>query len=155
MSPRHRTAELVAELHAITAELESLYPGRRFTPDGHLVGSLGEVTAADLFNITLLPASTTGHDAVTSDGRRVEIKATYGNGGIGIRATSFDNAALLVVLRLPKSPADDVEIVYNGPFATVREVLGPVQSNGASRISLSRLRMLQDSVAPADQVPLR
>lgn len=155
MSPRHRTAELVAELHAITAELESLYPGRRFTPDGHLVGSLGEVTAADLFNITRRPASTTGHDAVTSDGRRVEIKATYGNRGIGIRATSFDNAALLVVLRLPKSPADDVEIVYNGPFATVREVLGPVQSNGASRISLSRLRMLQASVAPADQVPSR
>lgn len=155
MSPRHRTAELVAELHAITAELESLYPGRRFTPDGHLVGSLGEVTAADLFDITLRPASTTGHDAVTSDGRRVEIKATYGNSGIGIRATSSDNADVLVVLRLPKSPADDVEIVYNGPFATVREVLGPVQSNGASRISLSRLRMLQDSVAPADQVPLR
>ena len=58
MSPRHRTAELVAELHAITAELESLYPGRRFTPDGHLVGSLGEVTAADLFDITPPPGMT-------------------------------------------------------------------------------------------------
>ena len=48
-----------------------------------------------------------------------------------------------------------MEIVYNGPFATVREVLGPVQSNGASQIRLNRLRMLQASVAPADQVPLR
>ncbi|HHU67778.1 hypothetical protein [Corynebacterium sp.] len=155
MSPRHRTAELVAELHAITAELESLYPGRRFTPDGHLVGSLGEVTAADLFDITLRPASTTGHDAVTTDGRRVEIKATYQNRGVGIRATSAENADLLIVLRLPKSPEEELEIVYNGPYDKVRNVLGRVQSNGASSISLSRLRSLQQSVPSADQVPRR
>ena len=155
MSPRHRTAELVAELHAITAELESLYPGRRFTPDGHLVGSLGEVTAADLFDITLRPASTTGHDAVTSDGRRVEIKATYCNDCTGNRATSSDNGEVPVVLRLPLSPADSIENLYNCPFTTVRAVLGRVQSNGASQIRLNRLRMLQASVAPADQVPLR
>ena len=151
MGPRHRTAELVAELHAITAELESLYPGRRFTPDGHLVGSLGEVTAADLFDISLR----TGHDAVTTDGRRVEIKATYQNRGVGIRATSAENADLLIVLRLPKSPEEELEIVYNGPYDKVRNVLGRVQSNGASIISLSRLRSLQQSVPSADQVPRR
>jgi hypothetical protein len=29
--------------YEIVSELENLFPGRRFTPDGHLVGSPGEV----------------------------------------------------------------------------------------------------------------
>lgn len=33
--------------------------------------------------MTLRPASTAGHDAVADDGRAVEIKATYGTGGVG------------------------------------------------------------------------
>lgn len=155
MSPHRRTAELVADLHAITAELEGLHPGRHFTPDGHLVGSLGEVTAADIFDVTLARASTRGHDALTADGRRVEIKATYRNRGVGVRATSSDHADLLIVLRLPKAPGEKPEVVYNGPFHTVREALGKVQSNGASTVSLSRLRALQGSVAPGESVPLR
>ncbi len=37
---------LVQELYSIVDRLEELFPGRRFTPDGHLVGSIGEVLAA-------------------------------------------------------------------------------------------------------------
>ena len=35
--------EKIRELYRITAELEKKYPGRCFTPDGYLVGSIGEV----------------------------------------------------------------------------------------------------------------
>jgi hypothetical protein len=34
----------VAAIYCAVEELEALYPGRKFTPDGHLVGSIGEVT---------------------------------------------------------------------------------------------------------------
>ena len=37
---------LVQDLYSIVDRLEELFPGRRFTPDGHLVGSIGEVLAA-------------------------------------------------------------------------------------------------------------
>jgi len=37
---------LFQELYSIVDRLEELFPGRRFTPDGHLVGSIGEVLAA-------------------------------------------------------------------------------------------------------------
>ncbi|MBW8042608.1 MAG: hypothetical protein FVQ85_21795 [Planctomycetes bacterium] len=37
---------IVQELYSIVDRLEELFPGRRFTPDGHLVGSIGEVLAA-------------------------------------------------------------------------------------------------------------
>ncbi len=33
----------VADIYRAVRELEANYPGRKFTPDGHLVGSIGEV----------------------------------------------------------------------------------------------------------------
>ena len=40
--PVEKVPGLVGELYALVAQLEALFPGRRFTPDGHLVGSIGE-----------------------------------------------------------------------------------------------------------------
>lgn len=52
---------------------ERLFPGRHFTPDGHLVGSLGEVWAAHLSGMTLAPASNRGYDGTCPDGQQVQI----------------------------------------------------------------------------------
>lgn len=38
--------KLLSDLYVIVAKLEALAPGRKFTPDGHLVGSIGEAVAA-------------------------------------------------------------------------------------------------------------
>lgn len=38
---------LISQLFCIVGALNDLYPDRPFTPDGHLVGSIGEVVAAD------------------------------------------------------------------------------------------------------------
>jgi hypothetical protein len=35
----------VADIYRAVGELETAYPGCKFTPDGHLVGSIGEVIA--------------------------------------------------------------------------------------------------------------
>ena len=77
------TAALVDQLHSIVTKLERMNPGRRFPLDARLVGSIGEAAAEAMFALTLRPASTAGHDAVTDNGRAVEIKATYGTGGVG------------------------------------------------------------------------
>jgi hypothetical protein len=150
-----RTEELVTELHAIVSELEELHPGRRFTPDGHLVGSLGEAAAEALFDIQLAAPSTKGYDAVASDGRPVEIKATYGTPGVAIRFTSHGAASALIVLRLSRDPSQDHEVVYNGPLEPVAELFGAKQSNGQARASLARLRVANTKVRDADRVPLR
>jgi hypothetical protein len=55
-----RTAELVAQLHAIVVELEAMHPGRKFSLDGHLVGSIGEAAAEAMFTIRLQPPSSAG-----------------------------------------------------------------------------------------------
>lgn len=47
----------VADIYRAVDELTLKYPGRKFTPDGHLVGSIGEVVAAEALNLILYPAS--------------------------------------------------------------------------------------------------
>lgn len=150
-----RTAVLVDQLHAIVEELETMHPGRKFPLDGHLVGSIGEAAAEAMFDLTLVPASSAGHDATASDGRRVEIKATYGSSGVSIRETSNLAASTLIVLRLSRTPDTEHEVVFNGPLATALQTAGPVQSNGQARMSLSRLRTADQTVAPSDRIRRR
>ena len=72
-----RFPKLIAELYGLVDELEAMFPGRKFTPDGHMVGSLGEAIAAHHYGLDLMTMSNEGYDAVI-DGRKVEIKATQG-----------------------------------------------------------------------------
>jgi hypothetical protein len=69
-----RLRDLISQLYAVVASLEEEFEGRKFTPDGHLVGSIGEVVAAYAFNLKLLPASNATHDAEAPDGTLVQIK---------------------------------------------------------------------------------
>jgi hypothetical protein len=46
MTRRVKLPPPVATIYRAVAELEAQY-GRKFTPDGHLVGSIGEVVAAE------------------------------------------------------------------------------------------------------------
>ncbi|MBF5000768.1 hypothetical protein IRT45_26875 [Nocardia sp. BSTN01] len=146
-----RTAELVTRLHEIVAELEVLHNGRKFTPDGHLVGSIAEA----LFDITLQPPSTAGHDAVAGDGRAVEIKGTYGRAAVAIRMTSHAAAEALIVLALSRDPAVPHEVVYNGPLRTVAGAIGRPGSNGQARLSLNRLRTMNGTVPSGERIPHR
>src|SRR5271169_6641589 len=76
-SKRNKIPELVKKLYEIVSELEGLYPGRKFTPDGHMVGSIGEVIAAHDYDLELLDASNETHDAKQGT-KQIQIKATQG-----------------------------------------------------------------------------
>ena len=104
-----RILALVERLYAIVAQLEELFPGKRFTPDGHMVGSLGEVLAAYRYDPELLPNSTKDHDGRSRDGRQVQVKSTQGTSSV----TLISEPEHLVVLRLNKDGA--AEEVFNGP----------------------------------------
>ena len=148
-----RTAVLVDHLHAIVTELEAMHPGRKFPLDGHLVGSIGEAAAEALFDLELVAASSTGHDASARDGRKVEIKATYGTRSVAIRKTSNAAADALIVLRLSRFPEVEHEVVFNGPLAVASQAAGAVQSNGQAQMSLTRLRVLNDTVSSRARIP--
>lgn len=140
-----RIPALLKRLYAIVAELEAAFPGRRFTPDGHLVGSIGEVLAAHHYGLNLLPSSTAVHDAITADGRLVQIKATHRD-GIGLRS----DCNYLLVLRLDQAGGFDE--VYNGPGAPVWAAAGDMQDNGQRSIGISKLRSLSAQTDLTDRI---
>lgn len=124
----------VAAIYAAVSELEARYPGRKFTPDGHLVGSIGEVIAAEAFNLTLYPMSHAAHDACDANGP-VQVKMTAGTS-----VAMYDCCVRLIVLKVI-SP-EEAEVIYDGPGEPVWMNAGKVQKNGQRTISLSKLRKL-------------
>lgn len=126
----------VAAIYQAVKLLEEQYPGRKFTPDGHLVGSIGEVIAAEKLGLKLYPGSYAGHDAHDPiSGRDVQIKLTGGK-SVSLYAT----CDRLVVLRVV-SP-HEAEIVYDGDGHPAWEAAGVLQKNGQRTISLSRLKLI-------------
>lgn len=114
--------------------------GRPFSPDGHLVGSFGELVASRLLDLTLAPPSTDGYDAIDQQGRRVEIKTTT-RSAIALSA-SGTKAERLVVVAIGASGKPS--IVYDGPSSPAWEAAGRPQKNGQRRIALSTLDGLVD-----------
>jgi len=139
---------LVTQLYATVSELEVMFPGRHFTPDGHMVGSLGECLVADAYNLELKTASNKGCDAVTKTGMEVEIKATQSN-TVAFRSQP-QHAIIIKILR-----DGTFEEIYNGPGAPVWEQFKGkrLPSNGQFQISLNKLRQLNQTVAQSDRVP--
>ena len=137
--------KIMHKLYMCVDELESHFPERKFTLDGHLVGSIGEVVAAYLYDLKLLPASHEGHDAEATRGTLVQIKATQGT-SISLRA----NPQHLLVLKLGRSIAP--EQVYNGPGELVWAKCGSLQRNGTRTIRLTTLEKLQSAVNPSLEI---
>lgn len=141
--PTSYVPALVERLYGIVAELESHFPGRPFTPDGHLVGSIGEVLGAYRYGLELLPCSAPDHDARCPKGTLVQIKATQGK-SIGMRA----ECQHLIVLRILRNGT--TEEIYNGPGRLAWQAAGAMQGNGQRPIGLGKLRQLMRLV-PDDQ----
>ena len=101
MIRRVRLPEPATRIYKAAAALEKMYPERKFTLDGHLVGSIGEVVAAKALGLKLYPMSQPGHDAYDANGD-VQIKMTAGKS-----ISSYAKCDRLVVLRVvsPKEAA--------------------------------------------------
>jgi hypothetical protein len=141
-----RFPTLIKELYRIVGDLEEMFPGRPFTPDGHMVGSLAECFAEYYYGLSLYACSYPGHDA-HKEGCKVEIKATQGN-SVSLRS----GPEKLLVFRLFRDGS--FEEIYNGPGVPVWALVEskPRPSNGQYRVSLSQLRKLMQSVSPAERL---
>ena len=143
---KEQAAEKIKELYEISAELERLFPGRHYTPDDHMIGSIGEALAVSYYGLELFPASEETHDAKAPDGRLVQIKATQ----IG-RISLSSEPRWLLVLRIHRDGTFSEE--YNGPGKLAWEHCGKMQKNGQRPISLAKLRKLQAEVPDSVRLP--
>ena len=143
---QNSVAEKIKALYEISHELEELFPGRHYTPDGHMIGSIGEALAASYYGLELFPASEETHDAKAPDGRLVQIKATQIN-----RISLSSEPRWLLVLRIHRDGTFSEE--YNGPGKLAWEHCGKMQKNGQQPISLAKLRKLRAEVPDSVRLP--
>ena len=139
-------AEKIRKIYEITRELEEMYPGRHFTPDGHMVGSIGEVVAAEEYGLELFEASHPVHDARTQDGKLVQIKATQGD-----RIAISERPEHLVVLKINRDGG--FEEVNNGPGDIAWSLVGKRQKTGQRHVSLAKLRAAMAEIPERDRLP--
>jgi len=137
----------VRNLYSIVNELETMFPGRPFTPDGHLVGSLGECLVADAYNLDLMPPSNQGFDALTKDGKKVEIKATQAN-SVAFRSCP----EYTIIIKIFKDGT--FKEYYNGPGILIwQQFEGRKKpSNGQYQISLNKVKSLNESISMSDKI---
>ncbi|MFA4994326.1 MAG: hypothetical protein WC521_03380 [Bdellovibrionales bacterium] len=127
----------VATIYEAVDHLEKQY-GRKFTPDGHLVGSIGEVIAKVFFELELYPHSHEAHDAIDKNGREVQIKLT---GGTSIEMSgSCDRLIVMRILNPEKAG-----LIYDGDGDIAWNNCGKLQKNGQRNISLKKLQELRKS----------
>ena len=140
--------QLIKDLYRTVHELEAMFPGRHFTPDGHMVGSIGECLVADAYGLDLMPASNKGYDAIAPNGMQVEIKATQSK-SVAFRS---EPEHTIIIKILPDGTFDEV---YNGPGRLVWQQFAgkKLPSNGQYQVSLTKLRVLNDQVVNADKLP--
>lgn len=144
---KQRFPLLLRKIYEAVDELEKMFPGRHFTPDGHLVGSLGEALASYHYSVSLSDASAKCHDGICGE-RQVQVKATQGD-----RIALSSEPEHLLVFRLERDGAFTEE--YNGPGPLVWSLVShkPRPKNGQYQVSLSSLRRIMRTVAQDDRLP--
>lgn len=144
-----KISKAIREIYRITGELEQAYH-RPFTPDGHLIGSIGEVYASEYYDLELLPPGAQLYDAATSDGRKVQIKLTQ-TGRVSLSAEAAPD--YLLVLKLDKCGV--FTEIYNGPGKLPFDFASRASKTAQRSIGLNRLSVLARGVAPEDRIPPR
>jgi len=123
-----------------------------FLLDGNLLGSIGEVYAAEHYNLELFKSAFKKHDARALDGtdRLVQIKVTQSRAAKKVVALRSEPDYLLVF-----QVNDDgvFRLVYNGPGDIVWDLIKDKNTTTGQRsISLSVLERLNETVAEEDKI---
>ena len=125
-----------------------MFPGRPFTPDGHMVGSIGECLVADAYNLKLMQPSNEGYDAVTQSGKKVEIKATQSK-SVAFRSCPEHT----IIIRINKNGTFDE--CFNGPGNIIWDTFSgkKMPKNGQHQISITKVLTLFENVSTSERIP--
>ena len=125
----------------IVDELEEKYKKdkRKFTLDGHLLGSIGEIYASEKYDLILAKSSQKGFDATDENDLEVQIKVTQSN-KVGLR----NEPQKLLVLKWDKETLDFNEIYY-GEGKKAWDISNKKNSSGQRFITLNKLLDLKSN----------
>ena len=130
--------------------LKLAFPNREFTIDGRLVGDIGEIIAALEYDVVLHEVSQPEYDGFTSDGRRVQVKATFKD------ALTFKTVPDYY-LGFKLFPDGRHEEIFNGPGSVIFDRYKHRKGIGSQLLSfpLKDLNELSKDVLVHERVPKR
>ena len=119
-------------------KLKKLAPEYKWTGMGNLLGDFGEYLAIEHYDLIKSPGGSDGYDAVTREGKTVQIKANYSAKQVGFRG----EADFLLVLSIRNDASFDE--VYFGSFDLAKS-----HSNYSSRdnkwmVGIQKLKKLNE-----------
>lgn len=131
-------------------QLEQAFPNRAFTIDGRLVGDIGEVIAALEYDLVLHGTSQPAHEAETTDGRYVQIKATFKESLTFRRIPGY-------YLGFKLHEDGRYEEIFNGSGRLIYEPYAVRKGIGETLLSfpISELRKLSAQVPDHERIPRR
>jgi hypothetical protein len=144
--------EAIKQLLEIVEQLRTVYPTRRFTLDGRLLGDLGEVIAEEAYDIKLYDDSRKHHDAECPDGRRVQIKATMQT-YLTFPCNQIPDYYLGIKIHADGTFTE----VFNGPGSIAWEAIKRRQRTKTNlhTIAIAALAALNERVPAKDRIPRR
>lgn len=146
--------EAIRQLLAIVNLLRDTYKSRnkRFTLDGRLIGDIGEILAEETYDIKLFEDLQKHHDATSSDGRLVQIKATMQK---SLTFPVDHTPHYYIGIQIHRNGT--FTEIFNGPGERAREAVKnrkPTKTNLHS-VSISALTKLNATVPQHDRIPMR
>jgi len=128
---------ILGTIFAAQKALKTLAPDFMWAGMGNLLGDFGELVAIDRYGLTRAPRSSDGYDALTSDGKKVQIKTNYASSQIGFRG----EADLMLVIKVHET--GEWEEVYYGDFKKVKELSRYSARDNKHMIAISKLRSIK------------
>ncbi len=142
----------IKQLLKIVQELRDIYPKKKFTLDGRLVGDLGEALVEQYYDLQVFDGIKKHHDARTSDGRNVQIKATMQK-SLTFPVDHIPDYYLGIQIHVDGTITE----VFNGPGRIAWEAIRrrkPTKTNLHS-VLISTLKRLDSRVRKEDRIPTR
>ena len=139
----------IKQLCKITSKLKKNHKSKHFTLDGRLVGDLGEVLAEQNYRITLYEKLEKDYDAITSDNKKVQIKATFKD-----HINYPGNYVPEMFLALKINPDGTFEEIYNGPGKYIHKLIKrrKMPYNRLHRLPNKKLKEISGTIAGKERV---
>lgn len=127
------------------------HPDLRFTPDGNLLGDLGEALSVELFGLELGRRCGPGIDGTAPDGRTVQVKVSATKRGPAFRfiETKADH---LLFFSLDFDECCGV-VDFNGPEIIATSLM-PAAWVGQRSLTLNQIRRADAMVPPDARLPM-
>jgi hypothetical protein len=138
----------IAEIYRIADELGDAFGIDTCTPDGHLLGAIGQIAAKIGFGLEFR-SEEEEHNCTWSDGSRkinVQVRCT-GHGNIALRRKPEHLIALEI------TPKGQIRVLFNGPGEVVWDRIERQRAT-QKYASANLLRIAQKNVSQREQLPI-